>query len=68
MNFKFETLTGYDSAFFDSGTTFVYFGYSLYEKYMEQFTNYCQKDSLNCGGNANFHDCFDLPEDPAKHQ
>lgn len=51
------------TAFLDSGTTFVYFGETLFREYRKQFVRFCAEDDTNCGAFIHPNNCHIFPSE-----
>lgn len=63
VDYTFEELNNDGgSAFFDTGTTFVYFDYRLLLKIKNQISNYCSQSKERCAGHDKFKECYPIDD------
>lgn len=61
VDYTFEELNkDGGSAFFDTGTTFVYFDFRLFGKIKQQINHYCSQSKERCAGYDKFQDCYNI--------
>ena len=59
VNYNFEKMNeDGGKAFFDTGTTFVYFDASLFKKFKHGINNHCQKHKKTCAQKETYRECY----------